>query len=332
MPGFSSTLQAGLQILKNDGVKRTTREGLFFLNELSQRTIHRKTGRASTGENIYSRDWDVLVILDACRTDLMREVIKERRNDYQFFQEASLDSFYSLASYSKGWMERNFTQDKADEMKNTLHVTGNPFSDSCLNETDFARLDEVWKTGWDDTAGVVPPRPVTDAAISRWRDNSNDDMQMIVHYMQPHIPFLNFDMSKTTSLNPEAWGEATGDDGPDKDIWMQLRDDELSYETVWNAYRENLELVLDDVEILLNNLDAESVVLSADHGNALGERGIWGHPRGIAIDSLREVPWVETTGVDSEEYEPEFSAQSSEGTEELGADEVTERLEHLGYT
>ena len=38
--------------------------------------------------------------------------------------------------------------------------------------------------------------------------------------------------------------------------------------------------VLNDIGILLDNLDAERVVITADHGEAFGEYGILGHKLG----------------------------------------------------
>jgi len=35
------------------------------------------------GTNIYERDWDALVVLDACRVDILREVADE----YEFIDE-----------------------------------------------------------------------------------------------------------------------------------------------------------------------------------------------------------------------------------------------------
>jgi hypothetical protein len=44
-------------------------------------------------------------------------------------------------------------------------------------------------------------------------------------------------------------------------------------EEIWESYIENLRYVLDHVEVLLENVDAEEVAISADHGNAKGEWG-----------------------------------------------------------
>jgi hypothetical protein len=88
-----------------------------------------------------------------------------------------------------------------------------------------------------------------------------------------------------------------------------------------------LEYVLDDVALLLENMDAETVVISADHGNALGEFGFYGHPPHSPLPSVRRVPWVETTATDSGDYEP---TQEADGEVPTG-EEVESRLKDLGY-
>ena len=79
------------------------------------------------------------------------------------------------------------------------------------------------------------------------------------------------------------------------------------------------------MELLLRSVDAESVVVSSDHGNAMGEWGVYGHPPNMPHDCLRNVPWVETTANDNGEYEP-----SVEPTTTVDASKE-EQLKSLGY-
>jgi len=86
--------------------------------------------------------------------------------------------------------------------------------------------------------------------------------------------------------------------------------------------------VLDHVEVLLNNYDAETAVISADHGEAFGKYGIYKHPYGVPHPHVKYVPWCETKGQDTGEYvtkypEPDLNRVTSEDTEEL--------LKTLGY-
>jgi hypothetical protein len=70
------------------------------------------------GEPVYECDWDVLILLDGCRLDLLESVSDE----YGFVPE-SIPPFRSLASTSNMWMERNFTDEYSSEVRNTCYVT-----------------------------------------------------------------------------------------------------------------------------------------------------------------------------------------------------------------
>lgn len=258
------------------------------------------------GTPIYEREWDVLVILDATRFDLMAEVADE----YDYLGD--LDAFSSVGSTSAEWLEKNFGPEYADEMANTAHVTANIYTEELLDPDDFAVLDEVWRYRWNDELGTIYPRDVTDRAIYHGRHT--DAERLIVHYMQPHYPFIPH-----PDLAP---GMRAGES--EKSVWQQLREGLVERSVVWDAYRANLQYVLDELPLLLDNVDAERVIVSADHGNALGELGVYGHPYGVPLSCLREVPWIETTATDTGEYEPRSDTKDDETS-------VEEKLAALGY-
>ncbi|MFC3476371.1 alkaline phosphatase family protein [Halobacterium litoreum] len=313
MTGSKQSLtQSGLQIYRSQGLKQLVREGFFYSYESMLRAGCSLFGNKK-GKNIFSDDWDVLLILDACRVDLMREV----EDEYSFLN--SVGTRWSVASTSAEWMKNTFTERHRDRTENTIYVTGNPFSNEHANADDFAEFHEVWRDGWDDDAETIRPRPLTDTAISRWQSREDAD-QMIVHYMQPHYPFLDSSLAGT-GLSLESWGETFDS----RNVWELLRDGEIEQEDLWDAYRENLRTVLDEVELLLDTIDAGTVAITADHGNAIGEYGIYGHPGGICLPSLRNVPWVTTSATQVREYEPKMTRQGT--TDE----DVSNRLEALGY-
>lgn len=311
--GSTKLIREGLKLLRDRGVRETAAEAQAFFREAGIRQYHQLTGKADRGAPIYEQEWDVLVILDACRVDYMRGVAP----DYGFID--TVNEFESLGSYSLSWMEQNFTEEYADEMANTVHVTGNPFSETALNANDFALLDEVWRYSWDDDIGTIHPRPITDRAITHAREHNPD--RLIIHYMQPHAPFTQNPNLQSNGPSPDDWMSST-----DKSIWMRVREGEVALEDAQAAYRDELRYVLDDVELLLANIDAETAVITADHGESMGELGIYGHARGIASDSLRVVPWVTTSATDTGSYNPE----TYETTVSANPD-TTSRLRDLGY-
>ena len=279
------------------------------LRELWVGALRRTDGFYSGGEHVFERDWDVLVLLDACRVDLIREVADE----HSFLDRP--DTLTSVGSSSIQWMERTFTGEYAEEMRETAYVTGNPFSKRVLGEDDLLALDEVWRYGWDDETGTIPARNVTDRAIAAGREH--DAERLIVHYMQPHFPSVPEPL--TDGMNADTLGDGEGWDSP----WHRLRRGELDRETVWSSYRANLRYVLEDVALLLDNVDADRVVISADHANAAGEYGVYGHPK-IPLPVIRTVPWYRTSATDGGSYDPEFEPQAERG-------DVEEKLGALGY-
>lgn len=277
--------------------------------ELYLGLLRRLNRFSPAGTSVYERDWDVLVVLDACRVDVLREVAHQ----YPFLSEVS--AHRSPGSCSPEWMNETFGGQYRSDVAETAYVTGNPFSERRLNVGKFDHVDEVWKYAWDEDSGTIPPRPITDRAIATARECNPE--RLIIHYMQPHFPSLPDPLSEGISLKAfdETWRSPLD----------RLRDGELTRERVWQSYQKNLEWVLGDLSLLLENMDAETVAITADHGEAFGEYGIYEHPCGMPISCLREVPWVETSATDKGNYEPETEVARPD------ADELEEKLSALGY-
>lgn len=266
--------------------------------------------------NIYEREWDVLVILDGCRVDVMTEIASE----YSFIE--AVNSISSAGSMSIEWMNNTFDRTNyADEMARTAYVTANVFSEETIDSDSLQHLDEVWRYGWDEEVNTIPPRIVTDRAITTSRDEQPD--RLIVHYMQPHHPFIADSELRKFDVDP--FGRDNTGEEMHYTAWNALRRGMVSREDVWSAYKANLRLVLDEVSLLRENVDADTLVLTADHGNAAGEWGIYDHPIGFPHPSVKRVPWVETTAEDTESRVPD-----SIETDDTSTD-VESRLEALGY-
>lgn len=60
---------------------------------------------------------------------------------------------------------------------------------------------------------------------------------------------------------------------------------------VWEAYRGNLKLVIEEENKLTEELEGK-VVLTSDHGNCIGKYGIYAHPPGLRVKELVKVPGV----------------------------------------
>lgn len=266
------------------------------------------------GEFIYDRKWDGLIVLDACRVDALQELSDE----YEFLL-SSVSSMYSRASMSETWLERNFVERFEDEIAETAYVSANGHTNGFetgefdVSTDDFHHLETVSEYAFDESLGTIPPRAVTDYGVDYLR--REDPERFILHYMQPHTPYRGLDLEGVR-----------GDDSLFREnVWDLLHVGQLSREKVWEQYLDTLRWVLDDVELLLDNVDAERVVITADHGECFGERWMYGHPRNGRVDALREVPWVETTATDEGTYTPE----PVDTTEETAS--IEDQLKALGY-
>lgn len=225
--------------------------------------IHGQFGRFVSGTPIWERDWGILCVLDACRADTFRE----------FYPDA--DSYTSVASTSKYWLERTFGD---RDLGNVGYVTGNPFA----AELDADRFGYFHLEPVAEVAGVetVGPTALRDRAVTAWRECDLD--RLIIHFMQPHVPFRSRPAWFDAFSGSDTWGShrawAVADGEIDREEWLA-------------AYRDNLSWVLEEgVEPLAELVDA-TVGVTADHGNAHGEWGLYGHPSGCAIPAVREVPW-----------------------------------------
>lgn len=214
-----------------------------------------------------------------------------------------------------------FGRSHLETIRRTAYVTRNPYPErvfdrklvppyetavplgprdyDVVNSADFMYLDEVAEYGVDPDQGTVPARTITNRAVASGR--ARDPDWLIAHYMQPHTPYLG---------NPP-------DDCPD---FADFMSGDVSRPQMWEAYLATLRYVLDDVALLLENVDAERVVITADHGEVFGEWGFYGHTIGCPHPAVRRVPWVETTATDEGTHEPAIMPE---------ADPAFDRDQHL---
>ncbi len=301
----------GLRELGAEALHNIRGAGVGALREFAWRSALRYGARLPA-DPVLDEDWDMLVVLDACRADLWAEVVGEEH-------DLPVGSTrIAPGGTTTEWLETVFGGRPDGALDDLGYVTGNPYSDRYVDEATVGRLDEVWRYSWDDDRGTIRPAEITDAAIRAGRDDDGDFDRLIVHYMQPHFPSLADD--EDDGMAVDSWGEES------LSVWEDLRFGRRSHESVWESYRANLELVLEEVQRLLSNIDAERTVITADHGNAMGERGIYGHAAGIALRPLREVPWAVTTATDRHTAKPDAKSATADETPD-----VTEQLRNLGY-
>lgn len=188
------------------------------------------------GVDVIDEDWDTLVILDACRYELFSE-----ENPI----EGRLEKRISRGAHTSGFLRGNFD---GRTLHNTVYTTASPQLQKRRDEIDveFHAVNNVWDSErWDEEERTVLPDSMTDAGLEA--HERYPDKRHIVHYIQPHYPFIGYDLDEGI--------RTVGEDG--FDIWEQRirgRIDVLP-EEIWSAYRNNLRLAFDAVEKLIKNVD-----------------------------------------------------------------------------
>jgi len=298
-----------------------------------QGVAHRSGGEERVpDQRLLDSAWDYCVVLDACRYDAFRD-------RYDEYFEGTLERRWSSGSSTPEWAAKTFTGDH-----DVAYISGNPFVNSLgipLSElrwggscgyrwtaADHLRtVVDVWRHGWDDDLGTVPPGSL-EAALRANRDAVEAAERTVLHYMQPHAPYLTAGRGGKLSRIRDAidrqaladGGEAAGHLSRVGDairprlesalerselamkagLWLELDPGSLLRggvrETAMAYYGENLDVVLAAVADLVAALDG-TVVVTADHGEAFGEDGVWEHHVETHIPALMEVPWLEVEGV-----------------------------------
>lgn len=256
---------------------------------------------------IFNEDWDNLIILDACRYD-------------KFVQVNNLPGEThvrtSAGTSTKDFIKTNFSN---RTLYDTVYASSNLWYPSIKDEID-SEVHKFIPIPDNSNTSPVLPSTVTERAISV--ANQFPNKRLIVHYSQPHYPYLGhrgmeiFDQVQFTSLSRAVRNH-----------------EDVTREMVRESYIENLELVLDEVPKLLSQLTGK-IVVTADHGEMLGERYPYfpirgfGHPSRLPTPELLQVPWHVIGGEERKEIvsEPPSSISS------VSPDVIKSRLEALGYT
>lgn len=297
--------------------------------------------------DVIAEDWDNLLLCDACRFDML-----SARN-----LDGELQERTSAGSHSWEFMEFNFA---GRQLHDTVYVTANPHT-YWLEKDVFHATVNLIEHRWNDEYGTVLPESVAEAAKTAHREYP--DKRLIVHFMQPHFPFIGERGRKLRHGGVNKTGIAThenaarGSDGTgrnmtvgggemirdgdrervwldpvDTDIWTLVQYGQIDSQAAIEAYKENLDVVLPHVTELLDALSGQSVV-TADHGNLIGDR-MWpiplrgfGHPTGLYVPELVRVPWLVVQSTDRRSLTSEPPVEG----ENIEREVIDDRLRKLGY-
>jgi len=273
---------------------------------------------------VMQESWDYLIILDACRYDYFEKVWRN------YFSEGQLLCKHSVGSCTDEWRDKSFP----DYYDDIVYITANPQINvssrvfGYLASEHFKSIHEIWRESWDERSGTVLP----DVVSRRARDiilQYPPNMRYIIHYLQPHAPYLSVTYSRKSKTLQE-FNQFLID--PDKENspmtirlrlfrfllplfkknrfltnhpeWllrkylgispkgpMEIAWRELGIKGLRKAYQENLEIALRSVASLVDQLSG-TIIITSDHGDLLGEDRQFAHPKGSQHPTLRQVPWL----------------------------------------
>ncbi len=267
---------------------------------------------------IREKDWDCLVVLDACRYDIFERV-------YEEYISGSLKKVRSPGSDTPNWLSENFKD--TENFEDVVYVSSNPFVNSKgvvfvdgfdANEL-FWKVMDVWDWKFNLEYMTVLPEVVRKAATLT--KAKYPDKKMIIHFMQPHWPYLSREPLEEAYPNP--FSEAVEEE-KNKGILGRFSSElgrfgktlfgkgnveklkkilglsrtkpeemfarKYGSQELKKAYEENLRLALEEVVHLVDRIP-EDFVITSDHGEFLGENDYYSHLGWNDDDILREVPW-----------------------------------------
>ncbi len=277
-------------------------------------------------------DWDVLIILDACRYDFFKRLYSEHIG-------AELGRAVSPATCTMEWLSKVFP----GQYKDTVYISANPYINSKKASRDrrghvydgkkhFFKVIDSWLTGWDDAIKSVPPERVT-AAFRKAR-LKYPKKRIVLHYIQPHFPYIGESHRRylagvsKESIQHHSLPPKTSErrNTSKKDLLAPLKKRAISlifrffgtagvwrtvtflhpnrrvsqqvkiylsegWEGIRKAYEENLRIVLKEAFRVASRNDL-NILITSDHGELLGEHGLFGHRVNSRKRENTEVPWL----------------------------------------
>jgi len=253
-------------------------------------------------------DWDVLIVLDACRADALREVTG-----------TDAPAVRSPGVCTPQWIAK---VGPLLERLNVLYFTANPVVDREVQKRSLqVELISIWKRHWSRfTRLAIPsvhPLSVNGVVLTYLEMGRLEGRRVVIHYLQPHSPYIG-----AIPLAVSRWGRSNSEFGrachaltrPD----VAVRQGAFDWTLLKRAYRMNLALAWDAARQLAGQLTG-TIIVTSDHGEMLGEDGgKFGHEGHWRYPQLYAVPWLRLDG------SAEREAQNCES-------DVLTKLEALGY-
>lgn len=301
------------------------RNGLKVVNAVGKRYYPNQKDRLDW---LRERDY-ALLVFDALRYDYAKEILplylegeiepiwSEGHDTFQYGQSCWSDGTYD-DWYISGAVPFNDSQAFEDDFLQDLYEGWHP-------PEHLPNLVEAFTECWDASLGTCDP-----AQLSTYALDYLDKTKLVVHYFQPHSPYIG-DYELLGYTNEKSARPMEGDP-IDKPIWERIKAGEISTDKLRLAYRSNVHRVVESALPLIEQLCEQDrkVIIMGDHGELLGRLGkdVVAHPR-ISFPQIRRVPWMEVTGVRTGAHST--ANEGGNENETNPADDIAGQLAALGY-
>ena len=260
---------------------------------------------------IKNTDWDILIIIDACRFDIFKNIYTSVLGDI-----GELKMVNSPAAWTVGWLKITFEN---YPMKDTVLIWDHPVADRIriiqkqieLGKTfdvrsNFKKTYDMWDIGYDKELGYLPPDLTTNKLFEELKENKNQ--RIIAKYRQIHDPYLYYKGETKLPIKKPRYSSLRKmlyEFVSDEIIWTVRKKLNLMPESWLNAmwvkrgrlgiiigYYNDLILMLGHAKKIIDAFPDKNIIVTADHGERLGERGRYSHG-GKLERIIKEVPWLE---------------------------------------
>jgi hypothetical protein len=198
---------------------------------------------------------------------------------YSEARKSDIDLRISVGGKTGGYIRKTFGE---GDFSDVVYVTANAqFNDTRMeeligNSNPFHTRFDLYKNQWHPEKKTVEPKKVAEKA--KTAKTLFPDKKLIVHFIQPHHPFAGSELV-------ENYGLVDTDS-----VFDRCSAGEIDDTILRKAYKQNLDWVLPEAIELAKDLDGISAITS-DHGNLVGEGGVYGHWSNYDAVGLRKVPW-----------------------------------------
>ena len=233
--------------------------------------------------DVLKQDWFLVIVLDACRPDSFRRWISKNRRGLL----KRLKTVRSEGRRTPLWFTKTFGGKKLD----LTYISGNPYINSAgvtsvgsMAKNCFTTVIDAWKV-WDKKEQTCMPQTVNRFALR------NKKPRLIVHYMQPHQPYVGKKRLPPQFYYRERWHSMDHrlKERPTILQVHQRRFNKRAIGLIRAAYESNVDLVCSHAFKLVDEFK-RTAVITADHSEMMGENGKWFH--NCNHPNLNIVPWL----------------------------------------